>query len=46
MDLNEKIIECVRKHSCLYEPSDKNYKNAVLKAKLWQQIAEQLNETS
>ncbi|XP_047997823.1 uncharacterized protein LOC125235329 [Leguminivora glycinivorella] len=44
MDVNEKIIECVRKHNCLWEPKNRHYKNAVMKARLWQEIGEELNE--
>ncbi|XP_073962841.1 uncharacterized protein [Choristoneura fumiferana] len=45
MEINEKIIECVRKHNCLWEPRNKHYKNAVLKARVWQAIGEELNES-
>ncbi|KAG5871761.1 hypothetical protein JTB14_023445 [Gonioctena quinquepunctata] len=38
---SEHLIECVRKHTVLYDTSSKAYSDAHLKFKLWEQIAKE-----
>uniref|UniRef100_A0A6M2DMF3 Putative transcription factor adf-1 n=1 Tax=Xenopsylla cheopis TaxID=163159 RepID=A0A6M2DMF3_XENCH len=44
--MNERLIELVRQHNCLYDVSLPTYKHVGYKLKVWEEIAEQLGETS
>lgn len=46
MDINEKVIELVRKHKCLYDFKDKYYRNTTYKLRLWEDIAREIKTTS
>lgn len=37
-DIKEKLIELVRKHECIYNTKNKNYKNVSYKTLLWEKI--------
>ncbi|XP_036334540.1 uncharacterized protein LOC118745115 [Rhagoletis pomonella] len=43
MDVNEIIIEEVRKNECLYDLSSNLYKNIYKKAEIWEAIAKSVN---
>ncbi|CAG5002872.1 unnamed protein product [Parnassius apollo] len=43
--MTENLIELVRKYPCLYNTKDSSYKDISMKAKLWAQIGEEINET-
>ncbi|CAG5001015.1 unnamed protein product [Parnassius apollo] len=43
--MTENLIELVRKYTCLYNTKDSSYKDISMKAKLWAQIGEEINET-
>jgi hypothetical protein len=45
-ELDEKIIELVRKCEELYDMSNKKYSDSVWKDKLWGQIGEELKKSS
>jgi hypothetical protein len=40
----EKLIECVRAHSGLYDLSDRKYSDSAWKEKTWKIIGEELNQ--
>lgn len=40
----EKLIECVRAHSGLYDLSDKKYSDSTWKDRTWKIIGEELNQ--
>ncbi|CAG4978604.1 unnamed protein product [Parnassius apollo] len=41
----ENLVELLRKYPCLYNTKDSSYKDISMKAKLWAQIGEEINET-
>ncbi|CAH2097860.1 unnamed protein product [Euphydryas editha] len=43
--MSEKLIECVRKYSCLYDCRNSAYKNVSAKARLWETIGAEINES-
>ncbi|CAG4996883.1 unnamed protein product [Parnassius apollo] len=43
--MTENLIELVRKYPCLYNTKNSSYKDISMKAKLWAQIGEEINET-
>lgn len=45
MTTNEKLIELVRSHECLYNKQSPLYKNVIKKTKLWEEIGEKLGMT-
>jgi hypothetical protein len=45
-EMDEKLIELVRKCEELYDMSNKNYSDTVWKEKLWGQIGEKLKKIS
>ena len=40
MDINEKIIELVKKYDCIYNLQSPQYKNFQFKSELWKKIGE------
>ena len=41
----EQLIECVRRHPCLYDTKNSSYKNILIKTKLWKEIRAEINHT-
>ena len=43
-EITEKLIELVRGHAVIYDPSSKDYKDCILITNIWTQISEDLEE--
>nr|XP_036219037.1 uncharacterized protein LOC118680984 [Bactrocera oleae] len=43
MDLNEKLIEEIRKYECIYNLSSPDYKNVFKKTQIWEEVAKIVN---
>lgn len=40
---NEELAEAVRKYPCLYDKSKKEYKDKIVTANAWKEVADQLD---
>lgn len=40
--VDELIIECIKENPCIYNKSDANYKNSIIKKRVWQNLSKNL----